>query len=294
MWLLNAYFGWRVRRQTRKLSAGGRSRSYYVHVPPTYHPDTPTPVILALHGATMTGPMMAKFTQLNRKADQAGFIVVYPNGTGSRFSYFWNSGHCCGSAVQKNVDDVAFIRAVLDDLAFAYSVDRRRVFAVGMSNGAMMAYRLASELSDRIAAVTAVAGTMATEECRPQRPVPILHMHGTDDQFIPFTGGRGMKSITGLHHFSVEHSVRTWVRANGCNEKPAVEELPDVARDGTTVIRKTYTGGRDGSEVILVVIQQGGHSWPGRQVASKALGKATTNVSANDLLWEFFENHPMS
>jgi polyhydroxybutyrate depolymerase len=126
----------------------------------------------------MNGSLMALFSGLNAKADEAGFLAVYPDGTGCWWSYFWNVGDCCGPPVREGVDDVAFIDALLDDLAGAYSVDPKRDFAAGMSNGAMMAYRLASELSGRIPAVATVAGTMATEGCSPTRPVPVLHVHG--------------------------------------------------------------------------------------------------------------------
>ena len=291
MWLVNSFLGWRARRHTRSLTAGGLTRTYVVHVPPGLDPQKPAPVVLALHGATMTGPLMAWFSGLNAKADEARFIVVYPNGTGRRSSYFWNAGNCCGPAVRSNVDDVAFIRAVLDDLAKTYRIDPKRVFATGMSNGAMMAYRLASELSDRIAAVAPVAGTMATEECRPTRPVPVLHVHGTEDEYVPFAGGRGAKSLSGVCHHSVGHSIRAWVRANGCGGEPVVEELPDRTVDGTKVTRTTYGGGTGGAEVVRVAVAGGGHTWPGRP-GSAALGRSTHNVSANDLIWEFFEKHP--
>ena len=294
MWLINAFLSWRVRRQVRSLTVGGLKRTYHVHVPPGHDPHKPAPVVLALHGATMNGPLMAWFSGLDDKADQAGFLTVYPNGTGRRWSYFWNAGNCCGSAVREGVDDVAFIDAVLDDLAGAYRLDTRRVFATGMSNGAMMAYRLASELSGRIAAIAPVAGTMATEGCRPRRPVPVLHFHGTQDEYVPFAGGKGSKSISGIQHQSVEHSIRAWVRANGCREEPTTEMLPDRARDGTTVAIETHGGGRDGAEVVLAVIKGGGHTWPGREPRTKVLGRATRNVSANDLLWDFFERHPMN
>lgn len=292
MWLINAFLSWRVRRQTRSLRVGGRKRTYHVHVPPAYDPHKPTPVVVALHGATMNGPLMASFSGLDAKADEAGFLAVYPNGTGRWWSYSWNAGDCCGPAVREGVDDVAFIDALLDDLAAAYNVDPRRVHAAGMSNGAMMAYRLASELSGRIAAVAAVAGTMATDGCGPRRPVPVLHVHGTEDDHVPFAGGVGRKSVTGHPHRSVEHSIRAWVRANGCREEPAVEVLPDRTRDGTRVTVKTY-GGEGGAEVVLVAVDGGGHTWPGRHPGTKVLGRATMNVSANDLIWGFFRRHPM-
>src|SRR5690349_19334249 len=126
LWLIKAFFAWRVRRHTRSLTVGGRKRTYHDHVPPGYDPRDPAPVVLALHGATMSGPLMAWFCGLNAKADQAGFLAVYPDGTGTRRSYFWNAGDCCGPAVRAGVDDVAFIDALLDDLAGAYHVDPRR------------------------------------------------------------------------------------------------------------------------------------------------------------------------
>jgi polyhydroxybutyrate depolymerase len=251
------------------------------------------PVVLALHGATMNGPMMAWFSGLNKKADEAGFLAVYPNGTGRNSSFTWNGGNCCGSAMQDKVDDVAFIDALLDDLMRAYPVDARRVYATGMSNGAIMAYRLASELSDRIAAVAPVAGTMGMEGCEPHRPVSVLHFHGTDDEFIPFEGGRGPRSITGTNHRPAEDSIRAWVKANGCDETPKIDVLAEGG-DGMRVTRKTYGAGRDGAEVALVVVEDGGHTWPGRRSPAKTLGRSTLNVSANDLMWEFFQKHPMT
>src|SRR5205823_9528672 len=137
---------------------------------------TPSPVVLALHSAAMNGSMMARFTGLSEKSDQAGFVVVYPNGTGTTSLFlYWDAGGVRG----KVSDDVGYVAKLLDDLATVVNVDPKRVFAAGMSNGAMMCYRLAAELSDRIAAIAAIAGTMAIEDCRPRRPVPVIHFHGT-------------------------------------------------------------------------------------------------------------------
>jgi len=248
------------------------------------------PVVLALHGATMNGPMMAWFSGLNRKADEAGFIGVYPNGTGRFSSFTWNGGNCGGSATQNDVDDVAFISALLDDLLGSYHIDTRRIYATGMSNGAVMAYRLASELSDRIAAIAPVSGSMGTEISEPKRPVSVLHFHGTMDEYIPFLGGKGKKSITGTQYWSVDHSILAWAKSNGCDENPKIDLL-STSGDEMTVTRKTYSGGKDGAEVVLVVIESGGHTWPGMRSPAKTLGKSTLNVSANDLMWEFFQNH---
>jgi len=279
---------------TRSLSVDGRARSYLVHVPPQYRSDQPVPVVLAFHGGGSNAEQMVRFCGLNEKADQEGFVVVYPNGTGRNERILtWNGGNCCAYAMRNAVDDVGFVRALLDDLGKVLAVDRKRVFATGMSNGAIMAYRLASELSDRIAAIAPVAGPMGTARCHPKRPVPVIHFHGTGDQYAPFHGGQGSKSISPTFFYSVEHSIRAWVQANGCPETPVVTELPDKADDGMRVRRKTYGPGKQGSEVVLVEIDNGGHTWPGREPLLARLGPSTKDICANDLMWEFFTRHPM-
>jgi polyhydroxybutyrate depolymerase len=289
MRISNLFFSWWLRPgKVWTLVAGGRKRSYFVHVPGGREPQTPLPVVLALHGATMNGPMMAWFSGLNRKADAAGFLAVYPNGTGKHSSFTWNGGN--GLPPSNPVDDVAFIDALLDDLLRAYPVDTRQIYATGMSNGAVMAYRLAAELAGRIAAIAPVAGSVGVEVGRPKRPVSVLHFHGTKDEFIPFPGGRGAKSATGTNHRSVEESIRAWVKANGCVETPKTDVLSEGG-DGMRVTRQTYGAGRDGAEVVLVVIESGGHTWPGQKSPARMLGPSTLSVSANDLMWEFFQRH---
>jgi polyhydroxybutyrate depolymerase len=271
---------------TRTLKVDGRDRSYFVHIPKKYDGKTPTPVVLALHGAAMNGPMMTAFCGLNTKADEAGFIAVYPSGTGLGIFLVWNAG---GFASKDSVDDVAFIRALLDDLTGVVKVDPKRVYATGISNGGMMCYRLAAELSDRIAAVAPVAGTMAIEKASPKRPVPIMHFHGTADTLVPFNSpGKAPMKLK-----SVEDSIQTWVKIDGCDEKPETVSLPDTAKDGTAIERKTYGHGTDGAEVVLYVIKGGGHTWPGQEPPVGFIGKSTKNITANDLLWDFFQKHPM-
>src|SRR3984885_6697634 len=180
MRISDLYFSWWLRPgKSRTLTVGGLNRTYVVHVPEGHDQKTPMPLVLALHGATMNGPMMAWFSGLSRKADEAGFIAVYPNGTGNFSSFTWNGGNCCGLAVQNQVDDVAFINALLDDLMGSYNVATRRIYATGISNGAVMAYRLASELSDRIAAIAPVSGSMGTEIRQLKRPGSVLPFYGT-------------------------------------------------------------------------------------------------------------------
>jgi polyhydroxybutyrate depolymerase len=293
MGLSNLYFSWWHRAgKIRSVSVGGLNRTYAVHVPRDRAADTPLPVVVALHGATMNGPLMAWFTGLNRKADDAGFIAVYPDGTGTNSSFYWNGGNCCGAAMQNNIDDVAFIDSLLNDLMTAYSVDVRQIYVTGMSNGAVMAYRLAAELSSRIAAIAPVAGTLGVEPSKLKRPVPVLHFHGTKDEYVPFQGGIGVKSLTGTNFSSVEQSIQTWVRANGCDETPRIDVLSEG--DDLRVTRTTHGGGRAGSEVALVAIEGGGHTWPGTKPNLKDLGKSTLKIAANDLMWEFFQKHRLT
>jgi polyhydroxybutyrate depolymerase len=278
----------------RKLTVGGRERSYQVHIPSKYDQKKPTPLVLAFHGGGANADSMVRFSGLNEKSDEARFIVVYPSGTGrlERVLTF-NGGNCCGYAMNNKVDDVEFTRQLLDDLAKSANIDRKRVFATGMSNGGIMAYRLASELSDRVAAIAPVAGPMGTEACQPKRPVSVMHFHGTADDNAPFKGGKGEKSISGTEFYSVDDSIQAWVKANGCKAEPVITTMPDRAEDGTTITHKTYGGGKDGAEVVLVVIEGGGHTWPGQESRLKMLGKSTKNISANDMMWEFFKKHPM-
>lgn len=277
----------------RSVEVDGAERTYLVHVPAHSDPAAPMPVVLAFHGGGANAKNMVAFSGLNEKADQAGFIVAYPEGSGrlARMLTF-NAGNCCGHAAANHIDDVAFTRLVLDDLERVAHVDRQRVFATGMSNGAMMCYRLAAELSDRIAAIAPVAGPMGTKDCQPGRAVSVMHFHGDADEFAPFKGGQG-RGPSGTDFYSVHHSIDAWVAANGCRPMPQTTPLPDRAEDGTIVKLIRYDSGRDGAEVVLVLIEGGGHTWPGRDPGMRALGVSTRDISANDMMWDFFQRHPM-
>jgi polyhydroxybutyrate depolymerase len=276
------------------LIVDGRERSYIVHVPPGYDRSKPTPLVMIFHGAWTDAAITVALTGMDRKADACGFIAVYPNGTGfGEHALFFNAWSKQGPEPAEGMpDDVKFTARMLDDLEQRLNVDPKRVFAAGISNGGMMCYRLAGELSDRIAAIASVAGTTTLASYHPTRPVPVLHFHGTADSVVPFNGpdSRNFK----LKIFkSVDQSIQTWVDLDGCPKVPKTTELPDTAHDGTTVKRDVYGPGKDGAEVVLYTITGGGHTWPGRPMPVKFLGKSTSNVSANDVMWEFFCQHPM-
>ncbi|WP_254509023.1 extracellular catalytic domain type 1 short-chain-length polyhydroxyalkanoate depolymerase [Anatilimnocola floriformis] len=273
------------------LTMGEQKRSYLVHVPKDYDPKKPSPVVITLHGLAMDGSMMVWFSGLNKKSDEAGFIVVYPSGTGLGPFCSWNAGGFRRKMAEGGADDVAFIGKLLDELSTLVKVDEKRVYACGMSNGGMMCYRLAAELSDRIAAIAPVAGTIAIDDSKPKRPVPVMHFHGSKDNIVPFEMKKS-KSPSFIKLKGVEDSIQTWVKLNGCDETPIFETI-SKDDDEMKVTRKTYGGGRDKAEVVLVVIEEGGHTWPGRQPPVGFIGKSAMNVSANDLMWEFFQKHPM-
>jgi polyhydroxybutyrate depolymerase len=275
----------------RTLMVGEQKRTYNVHVPKDYDESNPTPVVLALHGAGMNGSMMEWFCGLNKTSDAYGFIAVYPSGTGTGPFLTWNAGGLISEMKNNQIDDVAFISALLDDLGTAVNIDAKRVYASGLSNGGMMCYRLAVELSDRIAAIAAVAGTMAIDERETKRAISVMHFHGTKDTIVPYGPPFG-KTPSFIRLKGVEETVEIWVRLNGCEKTPQTNML-SKDEDKTKVTRLSYVGGKDGSEVVLVTIDGGGHTWPGRQPPVAFLGKSARNISANELIWEFFQKHPL-
>lgn len=269
-----------------------RLRSYLVHVPASYDASQPTPVVLALHGAGVNAAFTVATTGLNTKSDQAGFIVVYPNGTGFGPFLTWNAGGVLGPLGESQPDDVLFLRTLLDDLSMRLNVDPRRVYATGLSNGGMMCYRLAAEMSDRIAAIAPVAGPQAREFPLPPRPVSVMHFHGTQDRVVP-QDGPSPQTPPFLTFKSVDETLQIWAAHNECPAVPVITTLPDLVPDGTVVQRHTYAPGRDGAEVVYFRIQNGSHNWPGKNSILAILGPITFDIQANDLMWEFFQRHPL-
>lgn len=287
--------------RTLTLTVDGRERRALVHVPPAPAEAPPGgwPVVVALHGAAMNGPMMAWFSGLSATADAEGFVVVYPDGTGRGPFLVWNAGGFGDPAGRP--DDVAFIDRLLDAVAEAVPADPKRVYACGMSNGGMMCYRLATELPGRFAAIAPVAGTNMRPDAPPPRPVPLIHFHGTADAIVPYGpeigeaaapegGEEGRKGRRGPRLPGVARSVTAWLEAAGCDAAPSEETLT-AAGDALPVTRLRWSGGRDGCEVELVRIEGGGHTWPGQKPPVGFIGRSTERVSANALLWAFFSRH---
>ena len=278
----------------RTIMSGGMERFYNVHVPSSYVSSRPTPVVLNFHGAGGNPQTQRTISRMNQSSERDGFIVVYPRGTGARgrlinpHGYTWNAGSCCGWAMKNGIDDVGFTRDLLSDLERQVNVDRNRVFATGISNGAMMCFRLACELSNRIAAIAPISGPMGMTSCASSRPVSVIYFHGREDKIAPFAGGRGILPGGGEYQ-SVDQTIAFWRQHDGITGSPR-----EVKRGEATGYY--YGPGANGSEVALWVIQGGGHTWPGGQfgvLGERALGKMTQSISANELMWEFFQKHPM-
>jgi len=266
------------------VTVNGDKRAYLVHVPNQAQAGRPLPMVLALHGGLGNSQVQAteRFYHQISAADKYGYIVVFPNGysrlPGGKFAT-WNAGNCCGPAVKKQSDDVAVIRAMIQDMQQRANVDAQRIFVDGMSNGGMMAYRLACELSDTISAIAAVAGTDNTQRCQPARPVAVLHIHAQDDDHVPFNGGKGQQSMADVSFVSVPATIQKWVQLNQANIQ--AERIMEVAGAYCEIHR----GGL--APVQLCVTETGGHSWPG---GSKPRGgrAGSDALVANDVIWQFF------
>lgn len=277
----------------RDLKVGKRNRFYELYLPSSYRSNSATPVVMVWHGGGGYPASVARQSGMNKLADEHGFLVVYPAGSGvfkTKLLTF-NAGACCGYASRRNVDDVAYALALLDDLAKDYAIDRKRVYSTGMSNGAMMSYRLACELGDRIAAIGPVSGVLGVTCSKPGRPVPVIHFHGKADQNSPYLGGRGAHSVSGVDFQSALETVRIFVERNGCPEQPTSTRT----RGKATELR--YSPCRDNAEVVFWSIEDGGHTWPDGDWASRlegrVVGPINRDISASDIMWQFFRKHSM-
>jgi polyhydroxybutyrate depolymerase len=274
---------------------GPRRRTAVACVPAGAAPAAGWPLVLAFHGGQSHPEMMRRFSGLDDLAVQGRAVVVFPAGTGSREGLLtWNGGNCCGEARADGSDDVGFVAALIDAVAARLPIDPRRVHAAGMSNGAMMAYRVAAELSTRIASIAPVAGPLALESIAPERPVPVLHFHGTLDQFTPLEGGIGRRSVTRVSHRPVLAGLLDWVHANCCAATYACEPVP-CTDDAITIERFTWrpADGSMAGEVVFYRLEGGGHTWPGRRPDSFYLGPSALSLDANEIIWTFFARHPL-
>ncbi|MDD2718011.1 MAG: PHB depolymerase family esterase [Candidatus Wallbacteria bacterium] len=266
-------------------------RTYILHIPPQYDGKKALPLVLVLHGGAGNAKQTAKWLGFSEKADKNGFIVVYPNGSGllKEKLLTWNSGNCCGYALRKKIDDVGFIRLLIEVLENTLKIDPCRIFATGISNGGMMSYRLACELSDKLAAVAPVAGALNCETKMMKYPVSLIVFHGTADQHVLYKGGEPKKTIllgTQRVDKSVAESVGFFVKFDGCSTVSQKVEM------GKNINVDIYSGGKNETEVILYTIKGMGHAWPGGTAYAPGADQPNLDISATNQIWEFFKSHP--
>jgi len=281
------------------LNHGQLRRSYIARVPPQVKIGKPLPAVLNFHGGGAHARAQKQYSRMDETADREGFIAVYPNGSGGIGGRLltWNAGACCGWAAANRVDDVGFAIALIDDLAGRVPLDREQIYATGLSNGSMMAYRLAAEAAHRIAAVAGVAGAMTLPRFAPASAMPVMHIHSVDDQRALYDGGLGPAfpfTDTRVLHEPVGVSLEKWIAHNGCPARPEVmgpvSGRPDAADAAHTATRYTYAPCRDGTQVVLWKLTGAGHVWPGgvQDYLPLLLGAGTTVINANNEMWRFF------
>lgn len=258
---------------TGSFEIDNRTRDYRLHLPPDHDISNEYPLVINMHGLGSNAFEQEIYSNFNRISNANNFIVVYPNGVNSS----WNSGFGTG------VDDVKFLSALIDTIDINYNVDLTRVYSTGMSNGGFMSYSLACELSDRIAAIASVTGSMtrnALSNCNPNRPVPVLQFHGTDDNVVPYNGNG---QITGI-----EEVISYWIEQNTCNNEAVITAIEDSnMEDESTVDFYAYNGCIDEPRVELYRIENGGHTWPGTFIELQ--GQVTNqDIDASELIWAFF------
>jgi polyhydroxybutyrate depolymerase len=283
-------------KRKMEIRAAGFRRTYLLHVPEGYD-GTARPLVVVIHGAFSGAKEMEERSGFSRLADREGFITVYPNGIGFfGLLRHWNSGHCCGKARKDDIDDVGFIEAVIDEVAAGLEVDRERVYLVGHSNGGMLAYRIAAEKPDLVAAVAPVAATIGGKPSgkepewvipEPLAPVPMIVVHGDADENVPYDGGTGGQTKGKMISIPVRRSIEFWVRANGCESDPAVEQV-----DSGGVTRETWAGCARASSVELLSLDGWGHDWPGPYFTTKLPEDSPLHgFDAAELIWEFLRQH---
>jgi len=273
-----------LHRSSGEVVTGGQKRAYLLHVPKTIPSNRPMPLVICLHGFAEWPAHLMRLSHWNQLADEFGFLVVYPRGSG--FPFRW---HCMSQFDQPEEvqQDVQFISDLIDQLKTEYQIDEARIYANGLSNGGGMSFLLACRLSARIAAIGGVGGAYVTPwaEYPPQRPVPAIIFHGTADPIVPFHAGSSGRS-------NVLPDIPLWVKTlaehNGCQTKAV--SLPESG----SVSGVWYRASTNNADVVFYTVAGGGHTWPGGKAMPAVLvGKTTPDVDATRLMWNFFAEHPL-
>lgn len=268
------------------LVSSGITRRYLLYVPKSYDRSKPAALVISIHPAATWPVFERNISQWNELAEQHGFIVVYPAGSGAFFGGFSRGQHVWPAGPQTLPRDVKFLSDLIDKLEAEYNIDPNRIYANGMSNGGGMAFALSCELPDRIAAVGMVSPALATPSaCRLPRPIATVVFHGTADKFAPYQGGKSPVApalFARIPDWTVQVSQRNQCQGN-----------PSETRVASRVRRLAYSNCADHADVILYTIEGGGHAWPGgKHLPEWIAGHTTDEIQASQMMWEFFAQHP--
>ena len=264
--------------------SAGQEREYLLHVPGSYDPTRPMPLVISMHGAMNWPGFQRNLSRWNEAADENGFIVVYPSGTGTGLKAWFMEG----AEAPLRMPDVRFIAELIDTLEAGYSIDRARIYANGLSNGGGMAFVLSCTLSDRIAAVGVVAAAQSLpwSWCQDSTPVPMIAFHGTADPIVPYNGGKVWMAPQPFP--DVRTWTANWARRNRCGPNPVDTVI------AMEVTRLQYVNCADDASVVLYSVEGGGHTWPGgKPLPDWLLGRTSKSIDATGLMWAFFREHQL-
>lgn len=272
-----------------RLAIDGLTRTYLLNLPPGYYIDsTNYALVIGLHGLGGSALQFERDYAFTQKAGKENFIVVYPEGvagSGILALRSWNAGSCCDEAMYRQIDDVKFISQLITTLTSRYNIDGKRIYITGMSNGAMMAYRLACELPDKIAAIAPVSGTLlTTQPCQPGKQVAVLHIHSLADTKVPYKGGKG---LAGYYFAPVDSGLHVWQVNDICLTAPVQQVYP-------TYTITEWSNQQNKVFVSSYITTDGGHAWPGGLKSTSRADTPSTAFVATDVIWNFFRQHRLN
>jgi polyhydroxybutyrate depolymerase len=280
-----------IYRFTGTVAVDGIERTYTLNLPPNYYEAADFSLVIAMHGGGGSAQQFESTNKLTEKANASKFIVVYPEGvqsTGILKARSWNAGGCCDYAVAQNINDVKFISLLIDKLVTTYKINAKKVYATGHSNGGMLAYKLACELSEKVAAIAPNGCTMVAPTCNPKRPVPVLHMHSILDKNVPYQGGLVNGTGTqGVYMPPLDSVMNVWSLKNTCTNIAQV-----IVNDSKYKLTK-WTNCNGNVTVQYYLTKDGGHGWPGGLPGGPNSDVPSTVINANDLLWDFFQQYQL-
>jgi len=263
----------------RTTKVADQSRQYLLYVPSGYDEQSPAPLLFDFHGSGSTPQQQVAYSDFKRLAEKKGFVLVAPKGLHDNYGRAsWNTTMDPGS-----VDDIGLIKAIIKELSQELTIDKKRIYAAGMSGGARMSSRTACELSDIFAAIAPVAGIQFPDDCAPSRTISIITFHGKKDRVNHYDLREESRPYWKK---GVEDSVAGWVARNRCVQDPLIKKVSDM------VTKLTWNECKDGAEVIFYQIEDGGHTWPGSPIVLTSFwsGKTNKDINASELIWNFFEN----